>query len=79
LRNSLNVSHGEITNATRSEKTIAADALMGMGCMYGPMSPETNASGSSAATTANVARMVGFPTSSTAKNVASRGLVQPSS
>ena len=39
---------------------------MGIGRMYGPMSPETKASGSSAAITVNVARIVGLPTSSVA-------------
>jgi len=45
---------------------MAADAPTGMGCMYGPMSPETKAMGIRAAITVNVARMVGLPTSSTA-------------
>ena len=41
-------------------------ALMGIGAMYGPVSPLTKAIGSSAAMTVNVARTVGPPTSSTA-------------
>ena len=45
---------------------MAADAPTGMGFMYGPMSPETKAIGSSAAITAKVAKIVGLPTSSTA-------------
>ena len=52
-------------NATSSEKTMAADAPMGIGRMYGPMSPLTNAIGRIAAITVKVARIVGLPTSST--------------
>ena len=36
--------------------------------MYGPIRPPTNAIGRIAATTASVARMVGLPTSSTARS-----------
>ena len=54
-------------NATTSEKSIAADAPIGMGRMYGPIRPPTNAIGRIAATTVSVARIVGLPTSSTAR------------
>ena len=54
-------------NAAASEKSIAADAPIGIGRMYGPISPPTNAIGRMAATTVSVARMVGLPTSSTAR------------
>ena len=63
--------HGDTTNATMSEKSMAADAPTGMGRMYGPISPRTKAMGSTAASTANVARMVGLPTSATASIVTS--------
>lgn len=56
----------------------AAKALIGIGRMYGPIRPETKASGSSAAITVKVARIVGLPTSSVAWRVAARGEVQPS-
>ena len=46
-------------------------ALIGIGLMYGPMRPETNAIGSSAAMTVKVARMVGPPTSLTASGIMS--------
>ena len=52
--------------ATISENSIAAEALIGIGRMYGPIRPRTKASGSSAAMMVKVARMVGLPTSSTA-------------
>ncbi len=45
---------------------MAADAPTGMGRMYGPISPLTNAMGRMAEMTVKVARMVGLPTSSTA-------------
>ena len=60
--------HGVTTKATTSEKTIAADAPIGIGRMYGPIRPPTNAIGRMAATTASVARIVGLPTSSTARS-----------
>ena len=44
-------------------------ALIGIGLMYGPISPVTKAIGSSAAITVNVARIVGPPTSSTAAGI----------
>ncbi len=50
---------------------MAAEALMGIGRMYGPISPDTNASGIRADTMANVASTVGFPTSSTARTASS--------
>ena len=55
-----------IVNATASEISMPMLALIGIGAMYGPIRPLTNAIGSSAAMTVNVARMVGPPTSSTA-------------
>src|SRR5512146_701690 len=58
--------YGVMMNATPSEASIANDAPTGMGRMYGPIIPDTNAMGRMAAVTVNVARMVGLPTSSTA-------------
>ena len=58
--------HGETTNATASENSMAAEAPIGMGRMYGPISPRTKAIGRMAAITVNVARIVGLPTSSIA-------------
>ncbi len=58
--------HGVTMKEIASEKNIAALAPIGIGRMYGPISPPTNAIGSTAAITANVARMVGLPTSLTA-------------
>ena len=52
-----------ITSATKSEKNIAKEAPIGMGLMYGPINPDTNIIGSTAAITVKVARIVGFPTS----------------
>jgi hypothetical protein len=52
--------------ATASEKSIAAEAPVGIGRMYGPISPLTKPMGRIAAMTVNVARIVGLPTSSTA-------------
>jgi hypothetical protein len=52
--------------ATKKENTIAADALAGIGLMYGPISPETNIIGNSATMMVRVAMMVGLPTSATA-------------
>ena len=65
------VAHGVTMNATMSEKIIAADAPMGIGRMYGPIRPPTNAIGRIAAMTVIVARIVGFPTSSTARTATS--------
>jgi len=64
---------GVTMKATSSEKTMAALAPMGMGRMYGPISPPTKAIGRIAATTVRVARMVGLPTSSTASIATSYG------
>jgi hypothetical protein len=51
--------------------------LMGMGLMYGPMRPLTNAMGSSAAMTVKVASIVGPPTSSTARGMISASVPPP--
>ncbi len=59
------------TKAIASEITMPMLALIGIGLMYGPMRPVTNAIGSSAAITVNVARIVGPPTSSTAVGISS--------
>ena len=63
---SFSISHGATAIATKNENSIAAEALTGIGAMYGPISPETNSIGSSAATTVSVATTVGLPTSATA-------------
>ena len=68
---SLNAAHGETTKATISENSIAAEAPTGIGRMYGPIRPRTKAMGRIAPITANVARMVGLPTSSTASTATS--------
>ena len=68
-------SHGVTENAIASEIAIPRLELIGIGPMYGPISPETKAIGSSAAITVKVARMVGPPTSSTAAGmISSSGL-----
>ena len=67
-------SQGVTTKAMISDSTMPRLALMGMGLMYGPISPLTKAIGSSAAMTVKVARMVGPPTSSTAPGMISRKL-----
>ena len=54
-----------------ARNTIAAEAPTGMGRMYGPINPRTKAMGRIAAITANVARIVGLPTSSTASTATS--------
>ena len=56
---------------------MPAEALIGIGRMYGPIRPDTKAIGSSAAITVKVARMVGPPTSLTAAGIASRRLRPP--
>ena len=66
------MSQGATTMATKKENSIAAEAFAGIGAIYGPISPETNSIGSSAATTVSVATMVGLPTSATASMVACR-------
>ena len=68
---SLALAHGVMISATASDSSIPMLALIGIGLMYGPISPDTNAIGSSAAITVNVARIVGPPTSSTAGGIAS--------
>ena len=60
-----------MTNAIASDSSIPIDELIGIGAMYGPIRPVTNAIGSSAAMTVNVARIVGPPTSSTARGITS--------
>ena len=57
--------------ATASEISMPMLALIGIGLMYGPISPVTKAIGSNAAITVNVASMVGLPTSSTASGIIS--------
>ena len=42
---------------------MAMEAPIGIGDMYGPIKPDTNAIGSTEAITVNVAKIVGFPTS----------------
>ena len=64
-------------NATPSDASIATDAPTGIGRMYGPIMPETNAIGRMAAMTVNVARIVGLPTSSTASTAATSGARSP--
>ena len=63
---SFSISQGATTMATKNENSIAAEALAGIGAMYGPISPDTNSIGSSAAITVSVATTVGLPTSATA-------------
>ena len=53
---------------------MPTEALIGIGRMYGPISPVTKAIGISAAITVKVARMVGPPTSSTAGGITSNRL-----
>ncbi|CRZ49938.1 Uncharacterised protein [Vibrio cholerae] len=53
------------------------EALIGIGLMYGPIKPDTNAIGNKAAITVRVARMVGPPTSSTAGGMSSDNLRLP--
>ena len=56
---SLSASQGVTVKAIASDKAMPRLELIGMGLMYGPISPETKAIGSSAAMTVSVARMVG--------------------
>jgi hypothetical protein len=65
-------------NATARLASIATLAPTGMGRMYGPISPRTNAIGRMAAMTVKVARIVGLPTSSTPRIVAVAASVSPS-
>ncbi len=69
--NNLRHIHGVKARAIASEISMPMLALIGIGLMYGPISPETNAMGNSAAMTVNVARIVGPPTSSTARGMTS--------
>ena len=62
----MRLNHGVIINAINSEIIIPILALIGIGLMYGPISPDTNAIGNRAAITVKVANIVGPPTSSTA-------------
>ena len=62
----------------QATSSMPAEALIGMGRMYGPISPDTNAIGSRAAMTVNVARIVGPPTSATASGIASPSDFPPS-
>ncbi len=64
-------SQGVTTNAMASDSSMPMLALIGIGLMYGPISPLTKAIGSSAAITVSVARIVGPPTSSTAPGISS--------
>ena len=69
--------HGAMPTATKNENSMAADAFAGIGAMYGPMRPDTNIIGSSAAITVRVAITVGLPTSDTAL-IAASTFVRPS-
>jgi hypothetical protein len=51
------------------ENSMPMEALMGIGLIYGPIRPVTNAIGNRAAITVNVASIVGPPTSSTAPGI----------
>ena len=64
-------SHGVTTKAIASDSSMPMLALIGMGLMYGRISPETKAIGRSAAITVSVASIVGPPTSSTAPGMIS--------
>jgi hypothetical protein len=77
-RSSRSASQGVTMKATPSEASIATDAPTGMGRMYGPISPDTNAIGRIAAMTVNVARIVGLPTSSTPRPPPPRACGRPS-
>ncbi len=68
---SLCASQGVTMKAMASEISMPMLALIGIGLMYGPIRPLTNAIGNSAAITVKVARMVGLPTSSTASGMIS--------
>ena len=59
-------SHGVTVTAMKNENSIAIEALAGIGLIYGPIRPDTNIIGRSAATMVSVATMVGLPTSATA-------------
>ena len=68
---SLSASQGVTVKAMASDSAMPRLELIGIGLMYGPISPLTKAIGSSAAMTVSVARMVGPPTSSTATGMMS--------
>ncbi|MEZ4930974.1 MAG: hypothetical protein R2788_02425 [Saprospiraceae bacterium] len=55
--------YGVIVSATKSDKIMAMAAPIGIGLKVHSINPETKAIGKTAATTVNVANMVGFPTS----------------
>jgi hypothetical protein len=65
------------TNAIASDSAMPIDALIGIGLMYGPIRPVTNAIGNSAAMTVSVARIVGPPTSSTAPGIRRASAARP--
>ena len=65
----MRASQGVTTKAMARESSMPMLALIGMGLMYGPISPVTKAMGKSAAITVSVARIVGPPTSSTAPGI----------
>jgi hypothetical protein len=69
---SFSASQGVTVKAMASDIAMPRLLLIGIGLMYGPISPLTKAIGSSAAITVSVARMVGPPTSSTAAGMISR-------
>ena len=62
----MRANQGVTTKATANDNSMPMLALMGMGLIYGPIKPLTNAMGNKAAITVSVAKMVGAPTSSTA-------------
>jgi hypothetical protein len=49
--------------ATTKDKSMAIEAPMGMGLVYGPLIPLTKIMGNTAAITVKVAKIVGLPTS----------------
>ena len=69
-----NASQGVTVKAIANDKAMPRLELIGIGLMYGPMRPDTKAMGSKAAITVKVARMVGPPTSSTARGMMSLSL-----
>ena len=75
-RSSFGDSHGVTTSAISSDSSMPTEALIGIGRMYGPISPDEGHR-HSAAITVKVARMVGPPTSSTAGGIASRSPLPP--
>ena len=65
--------YGVNVSAIIREIIIAMDAPMGIGLIYGPISPDTKAIGRTAAITVNVANIVGLPTSFIANIAACKG------